>query len=149
MITIGICELGGGVSCDSGVTIGKVDITNDEYHPFPVAKFQLIVLPCLKMANVRQCAAALHGALRFLCHLIIHRQPNSSQRPTTPANLPLSRESEINSQQLLRNFKAILIHSWLIGCKLIVVVSLSALRQDLEFYRNHDFLGQRLFLIPF
>ena len=109
MITIGICELGGGVSCDSGITIGKVDITNDEYHPFPVAKLQLIVLPCLKMANVRQCAAALHGALRFLCHLIIHRQPNSSQRSSY--NLPFSRESEINSQQLLRNFKTILIHS--------------------------------------
>ena len=109
MITIGICELGGGVSCDSGVTLGKVDVTNDEYHPFPVAKFQLIVLPCLKMANVRQCAAALHGALRFLCHLIIHRQPNSSQRSSY--NLPFSRKSKINSQQFLRNLEAILIHS--------------------------------------
>ena len=106
--------------------MGKVNITNGEYHQFLVTKLQLIVLPCLKVANVRQCAAALHGALRFLCHLIIHRQPNSSQRPSY--NLPLSRESEINSQQLLRNFKAILIHSWLIGCKLIVVVSLSVLR---------------------
>ena len=126
MITIGICELGRGVSCDSGITMGKVNITNGEYHQFLVTKLQLIVLPCLKVANVRQCAAALHGALRFLCHLIIHRQPNSSQRPSY--NLPLSREREINSQQLLRNFKAILIHSWLIGCKLIVVVSLSVLR---------------------
>ena len=126
---------------------GKMNITNGEYHRFPSTEPWLIALPCLKVANVRQCAAALHGALRFLCHWIIHRQPNSSQRPSY--NLPLSRESEINSQQLLRNFKAILIHSWLIGCKLIVVVSLSALRQDLEFYRNHDFLGQRLFLIPF
>ena len=108
MMTIGICELGGGVSCDSGMTTGKANITNGEYHQFPVTKLQLIVLPCLKVANIRQCAAALHGALRFLCHLIIHRQPNSSQRSSY--NLPLSRESEINSQQLLRNFKAILIH---------------------------------------
>ena len=73
MITIGICELGGVVSCDSGITMGKVNITNGEYHQFLVTKLQLIVLPCLKVANVRQCAAALHGALRFLCHLITHR----------------------------------------------------------------------------
>ena len=83
MITIGICKLGGegtgGVSCDSGVTIGKVNINNGEHHSFPVTKLQLIVPPCLKVANVRQCTAALHGALRFLCHLIIHCQPNSSQ----------------------------------------------------------------------
>ena len=79
MITIGICEMGGGVRCDSRITIGKANITNGEYHQFPVTKLQLIVLPCLKVANVRQCAAALHRAQHLLCHLIIHRQPNSSQ----------------------------------------------------------------------
>ena len=112
MITIGICELGGegtgGVSCDSGITMGKVNITNGEYHQFLVTEPQLIILPCLNVADVRQCAAALHGALRLLCHLIIHRQSNSSQRSSR--YIPFSRESKINSRQLLHNFKAILIH---------------------------------------
>ena len=89
--------------------MGKVNTTNGGYHQSLVTELQLIVLPCLKAANVRQCAAALHRAQRLLCHLIIHRQPNSSQRSSR--NLPFSRESEINSRQLLRNLKAKLIHS--------------------------------------
>ena len=109
MITIGICELGGGVSCDSGITMGKVNTTNGGRHQSLVTELQLIVFPCLKVANVRQCAAALHRAQRLLCHLIIHRQPNSSQRSSR--NLPFSCESEINSRQLLRNLRAKLIHS--------------------------------------
>ena len=113
MITIEICELGGkgagGVSCDSGITMGKVNITNGEYHQFPFTEPWFIALPCLNVADVRQCAAVLHGALRLLCHLIIYHQPNSSQRSS--CNIPFSRESEINSRQPLRNFKATLIHS--------------------------------------
>ena len=84
MITMRICELGGegtgGVSCDSGITMGKVNITNGEYHQFPFTESRLITLPCLNVADVRQCTVELHGALRLLCHLIIHRQPNSSER---------------------------------------------------------------------
>ena len=113
MITIGTCELGregtGGVSCDSGITMGKVNITNGEYHQFPFTEPWLIAPPCLNLADVRQCATALNRALRLLCLLIIHRQSNSSQRSSR--NIPFSRESEINSRQPLRNFKATLIHS--------------------------------------
>ena len=54
MITIGICELDGGVSCDSGITMGKVNITNGEYHQFPFTEPQLIALPCLNVADIRQ-----------------------------------------------------------------------------------------------
>ena len=89
--------------------MGKVNITNGEYHHYLVTEPQLIILPCLNVADIRQCAAALYGALRLLCHLIIHHQPNSSQRSSY--NIPFSRESEINSRQLLRNFKAMLTHS--------------------------------------
>ena len=32
MITIGICELGGGVSCNSGITMGKVNTTNGGHY---------------------------------------------------------------------------------------------------------------------
>ena len=60
MITIGICELGGegtgGVSRDSGIMLGK---TNGEHHHFPFTEPQLIVLPCLNVADVetmRGCA---------------------------------------------------------------------------------------------
>ena len=109
MITIGICELGGGVGCDSGITMGKVNTTNGGRHQSLVTGLHLIVLPCLKAANVRQCAAVLHRAQRLLCHLIIHRRPNSSQRSS--CNLPFSRESEINSRQLLHKLRAKLIHS--------------------------------------
>ena len=98
MITIGICELGGegtgGVSHDSGITMGKVNITNGEYHQFPFTESRLITLPCLNVADVRQYATALNGALHLLCLLIIHRQPNSSQRSSH--NIPFSRESDIN-----------------------------------------------------
>ena len=83
MINIGICELGGegtrGVSCDSGITMGKVNITNGEYHQFLFAEPRLIAHTCVNVADVRQCVAALDGALRLLCLLIIHRQPNSPQ----------------------------------------------------------------------
>ena len=77
MITIGVCELGGeetgGVSCDSGITMGKVNITNGEYHQFPFTESWLIAPPCLNVADIRHCATALNGALRLLCLLIIHR----------------------------------------------------------------------------
>ena len=83
MITIGICVLGGegtgGVSHDSGITMGKVKISNSEHHQFLVTEPQFVILSCLNVADLRQCTAALYRALRLLCHLIIHRQPNSSQ----------------------------------------------------------------------